>query len=111
MQTLETGTCSHVRQSAKYRPSQSLRHLIELRQRTCSAPGCRRAAVRCDLDHTIPFDKGGRTCECDLAPLCRRHHRAKQAPGWRLEQPAPGMMVWHLPHGRTYQTAGEPYPV
>ena len=66
MQTLETGTCSHVRQSARYRPPPSLRHLIVLRQRTCTAPGCRRAAAHCDLDHTIPYDQGGRTCECNL---------------------------------------------
>jgi hypothetical protein len=26
------------------------------------------------------------------APLCRRHHRMKQRQGWRLEQPAPGIL-------------------
>ena len=109
MQTLQTGACSHVRQSARYRPPLSLRHLIVLRQRTCSAPGCRRAAVHCDLDHTIPYDDGGRTCECNLAPLCRRHHSAKQAPGWYLEQRQPGQMTWRLPSGRIYQTAGDTY--
>ena len=71
----------------------------------------RRPAARCDQDHTVPYDQGGRTCECNLAPLCRRHHRAKQVHGWRLEQPQPGVMTWHLPHGRNYQTTGEPYPV
>ncbi|HYK27891.1 MAG TPA: hypothetical protein VEV61_07980 [Streptosporangiaceae bacterium] len=45
------------------------------------------------------------------APLCRRHHRAKQATGWKLEQPQPGVMVWHLPHRRTYTITAEPYPV
>jgi len=110
MQSLETGTCSHARQSSGYVPAAALRHLIEIRQRTCSAPGCRRAAWRCDLGHTQSFDQGGRTCECNLAPLCRRHHRAKQAPGWRLTQDQPGRMTWRLPSGREYQTTGPPYP-
>ena len=24
-----------------------------------------------DDDHTIPFDQGGRTCECNLSPACK----------------------------------------
>jgi hypothetical protein len=111
LRILETYRCGHTRQSAGYKPSPSLRHLVEVRQRTCSFPGCRRSARRCDLDHTVPFDYGGRTCECNLAPLCRRHHRAKQAPGWHLEQSEPGRMTWRLPSGRAYTTRPEPYPV
>jgi len=107
---LETGECSHAAESPAYRPPTRLRHLICVRQRTCCYPGCRRAAVRCDLDHTVAFDKGGRTCSCNLAPCCRRHHRAKQAAGWQLQQPLPGQMTWRMPSGRTYQTAGDPYP-
>ncbi len=109
MQHLETAPCSHARRSASYRPPPSLAHLIRIRQRTCSFPGCRRPASRCDLDHVIPYDRGGATCECNMAPLCRRHHQAKQAPRWRLDQPEPGNMTWQLPSGRTYQTAGEVY--
>jgi hypothetical protein len=111
LQLLEIDNCSHARQSASHRPPASLRHLVGIRQRTCCFPGCRRPAVRCDLDHTVPFDEGGRTCWCNLAPACRRHHGAKQAPGWHLEQLRPGEMTWRMPSGRTYQTAGEPYPV
>jgi hypothetical protein len=108
---IETGTCSHRRESAGYQPSNSLRHIIKIRSPRCGFPGCRRPAIRCDDDHTIPYDKGGRTCECNLHPLCRRHHQAKQAPGWRLEQPEPGVLIWHLPHGRSYTVRPEPYPV
>jgi hypothetical protein len=109
LQLLAAGTCGHARQSAGYLPPGSLRHLIGVRQRTCSHPGCRRAAARCDLDHTVPFDQGGRTCECNLAPLCRHHHRCKQAPGWQLTQPRPGEMTWRTPSGRAYETVGDPY--
>ena len=109
LQFLETGSCSHARQSPRYVWPAGLRHLIEIRQRTCAAPGCWRAAVRCDIDHTIPFDQGGPTCECNGSPLCRRHHRCKQAPGWHLTQDQPGVMTWRLPSGRAYATAGDPY--
>jgi HNH endonuclease len=110
LEWLEAGGCAHRREVAGYRPSAVLAHLIGVRQQVCAFPGCGRAAQRCDLDHTIAYDRGGRTCECNLAPLCRRHHRAKQAPGWRLGQPEPGIMVWTTPSGRSYTTHPSTYP-
>jgi len=106
---VETGTCQHRRESAGYRPSPGLRHIVKIRSPRCGFPGCRRRAVRCDDDHTIPHHKGGRTCECNLHPLCRRHHRTKQAQGWQLTQPEPGVLTWTLPCGRTITTRPEPY--
>jgi hypothetical protein len=108
---LETGTCTHERQAPGYRPPPSLRHLITIRQPTCAEPGCLRPGQHCDLDHTIAFDRGGRTCECNISPLCRHGHQAKQAPGWHLDQPEPGLMIWTLPSGRTYTTRPGTYPV
>jgi hypothetical protein len=108
---IETGTCEHRRESVGYQPSNILRHIIKTRSPRCGFPGCRRPAVRCDDDHTIPYDKGGKTCDCNLYPLCRRHHRAKQAPGWRLKQPHPGELIWTLPSGRTCTVSAEPCPV
>jgi hypothetical protein len=105
------GPCHHARAEDRYRPSRRLQHLIGARNTTCTAPGCGRRAARCDLDHTRPHHQGGRTCECNLAPLCRHHHRCKQAEGWRLDQPAPGVLVWRVPSGRTYTTAPTEYPV
>jgi hypothetical protein len=106
---LAVGECSHDRESAGYRPSPGLRHIVEIRNQRCTAPGCRRPATQCDLDHTVPYDQGGRTCECDLSPKCRRHHRAKQVQGWRVGQPEPGVLDWRLPHGRTYRVEPESY--
>jgi hypothetical protein len=110
---IETGTCSHRRESAGYRPSPSLRHIVKVRSPRCGFPGCRRRARRCDDDHTVPYHKGGKSCECNLYPLCRTrtHHRAKQAPGWRLAQPEPGILIWTLPGGRQVTVTPEPYPV
>ncbi len=107
---LARDTCDHRNQEPGYAPSRKLQNLIRARTATCSAPGCRRPAARCDLDHTVPYDQGGRTCECDLAPLCRHHHRCKQAEGWRLEQTSPGTMCWITPAGRRYITTPTAYP-
>jgi hypothetical protein len=107
---LATGDCAHASESAGYRPSVGLRHLIEIRNPTCTAPGCRRPAVRCDADHTVPYHLGGRTCECNLGPLCRRHHQAKQVPGWALNQPRPGVFIWITPGRRRHTTAAAEYP-
>ena len=105
------GHCDHTRAETGYRPSRGLAHLIKVRNTRCTAPGCGRPATRCDLDHTLAWDQGGMTCECDLSPLCRRHHRAKQAQGWRLEQPEPGVLQWRTPARRTYTTAPTGYAI
>jgi len=110
LQWLESGVCVHRRDSAGYRPPPSLQHLIRVRHQLCVFPGCGRAARRCDLDHTIPYHLGGRTCECNLAPLCRKHHQAKQTQGWMLDQPEPGIMIWTTPGGRRYTTRPTAYP-
>ena len=101
---LAGAACDHTRESPHYRPPPSLRHLIQIRNTCCTAPGCRMAASVCDDDHSTPFGQGGRTCECNLGPLCRHHHRVKQAQGWRLTQPEPGVFVWNTPSGRSYIT-------
>ncbi|MBV9449202.1 MAG: HNH endonuclease [Streptosporangiaceae bacterium] len=101
--------CEHDTAEPGYTPSRRLAHLVRARNVTCTAPGCGAAAVSCDLDHTLAWDKGGITCECGLAPLCRHHHRTKQANGWRLEQPAPGLLTWRTPAGLEYTTKPTDY--
>jgi hypothetical protein len=105
------GPCDHAHAGVGYHPTRTLTHLVRARNATCTAPGCGRPAARCDLDHTTAWDKGGLTCECNLSPLCRRHHRCKQAEGWFLAQPEPGVLVWKTPAGRTYATKPTSYPI
>jgi HNH endonuclease len=107
---ITTGRCGHRNAEPGYRPSPALQRLIRARTVTCAGPGCRRPAVRCDLDHTIPHDDGGITCECNLGPACRRCHRRKQAEGWTLQQPTPGVMTWTSPAGRRYTTLPSKHP-
>ena len=100
---IATGTCDHADREDRYTPSRKLRHLVRARTARCTAPGCGAQAVFCDLDHTLAYP-AGITCQCDLAPACRRHHRCKQAPGWQLTQPQPGIMCWTTPSGRSHTT-------
>ncbi len=108
---LERDRCGHARRVKSYRAGRTLRHLINIRHRTCGFPGCCRPAARCDADHTVPYDQGGATCECNMAPLCRQHHKTKQTQGWHLAQPEPGVLVWTTPHGRSYTVKPDSYPV
>jgi hypothetical protein len=83
-----------------YRPPAALQRLLQQRHATCVYPSCHRRSWRCDLDHTKPYDKGGRTCPCNMAPLCRAHHRVfKQHWQWKLIQLWPGLLIWVAPAG------------
>jgi hypothetical protein len=93
-----------------------LRRRLRLRDGTCRFPGCRRRAERCDLDHTVAWQDGGRTAADNLAHLCRHHHLVKHRNGvlgrWTVRQrgPAPsgGVLEWTSPAGRTYRTVPDP---
>ena len=104
------GSCDHAAAEHRYVPSRALKDLVRARTATCPAPGCGARACHSDLDHTVAYP-AGLTCQCDLSPPCRHHHRVKQAPGWRLEQPRPGIMRWTTPSGRSYTTRPTVYEV
>ncbi|MFG2084705.1 DUF222 domain-containing protein [Spirillospora sp. NPDC048824] len=84
-----------------HRPPDNLRREIQERHATCVYPTCNQPSHRCDLDHTVPW-RPGITCRCNLAPLCRRHHRLKQTPGWTLHHIWPGLLIWTTPSGAWY---------
>jgi hypothetical protein len=91
-----------------YRIPAAMRRLIEHRHATCVFPTCNARSTRCDADHTRPYDKGGITCRCNLAPLCRRHHKLKQHRRWRLLQLWPGLLIWITPAGTWHIITPEP---
>ena len=70
--------------SRGYVPSEPIARLVRARHPHCRFPGCRQAAMRCDLDHAIPWPRGATTA-ANLGPLCRRHHLLKTHAGWSLE--------------------------
>jgi hypothetical protein len=96
-------TCDHRHAEDRYVPSRKLRHLLRARNQTCTAPACNAQAVFCDVDHSVPYPDGP-TDQCNLNPKCRRHHRTKQAPGWRTAQPTPDTVTWTTPSGRIHTT-------
>ena len=82
---------------------------VALRDVTCVFPWCTRPARRlrpdehaCDCDHVVPHTRGGPTCTCQLAPLCRRHHRLKTHGGWTYTILEPGSYLWSSPHRYQY---------
>ena len=82
---------------------------VALRDHTCVFPWCTRPARRChpdehpcDCDHVVPHTREGPTCSCNIAPLCRRHHRLKTHGGWSYTILEPGSYLWSSPHGYQY---------
>ena len=88
---------------------------VKLKRTTCVFPHCTRTSAKVDLDHIeeyVPQDQGGppgQTSTATLAPLCRRHHRAKTHPSpvstsststrWDYRQLTPTTWLWTSPHG------------
>jgi hypothetical protein len=89
-------------------PPHWLREQVIVRDRHCVFPWCGRDARGCDLDHITPYDPPeqggppGQTRPSNLAPLCRRHHRAKTFGGWSYRRQRDGTYTWTSPHGTTY---------
>ena len=91
---------------------------VRLKRPTCVFPHCTRTSTRTDLDHIdeyVPPDQGGppgQTATDTLAPLCRRHHRAKTHPSpastsstterWDYVQLTPTTWLWTSPHDLRY---------
>ena len=89
---------------AEYLPNAAMRRFVHQRDRTCRFPGCARAAKRCELDHVIPYCRGGPTAIWNLVSLCKHHHRVKHNAGWALRMSREGRCLWTDPHGRQYAT-------
>jgi hypothetical protein len=85
-----------------YRPPARLAALIRATYPRCVFPGCSQPSYRCDLDHAVRWIDGGPTNNRNLIPLCRRHHRAKDEGGWRVQQHTDSSCDWTSPAGRSY---------
>jgi hypothetical protein len=101
--------CTHEEASPGYRVPDTMRALVEARDRTCGFPTCRQPAWRCEQDHTIAHRLGGPTCPCNLSPECSRHHHLKHLPSWRLDQPRPGVLTWTTPARLTHTVTSGSY--
>ncbi|NKX55655.1 HNH endonuclease signature motif containing protein [Arthrobacter mobilis] len=81
-----------------------LKRQVRLRDRRCRFPGCRRAAVYCDIDHVTAWKDGGETVLENLQCLCDVHHAAKQHGGWTARPGPDGRIQWTAPTGHRYTT-------
>ena len=54
------------------------------------------------IDHTVPYDKGGESAVGNYGPMTVTHHRIKSHGRWQVQQPFPGIYVWRDPHGGFY---------
>jgi hypothetical protein len=89
-----------------YRPTARQKAYVIARDRTCRAPGCRRPARACDLDHIRDWADSHETTILNLTALCRRHHRAKHKGGFRVQRTLFGI-DWVTPRGRRYTVIPE----
>lgn len=90
------------------RPTARQKRQIAARYPTCVHPTCRRPVAQCDVDHTEDRAKGGLTTLCNLAPLCRYHHRNKHKTSWRYRKLADGTIEWTSQFGLIYLTHPPP---
>ena len=95
----------------RYRTPWPQRRFLRARDQHCRFPGCRRAAIRCEIDHTIDAAKGGPTALWNLAHLCQRHHSMKQFTRWKVRQLPGGVLEWTSPTGRIYREDAPAPPV
>ena len=86
-----------------------LREQTILAHPTCVFPWCTRPARAlepdehdADCDHRVPYTQVKHNCSCNLAPQCRRHHRAKTHGRWTYTALERGTYVWTSPHGYQY---------
>jgi Domain of unknown function (DUF222) len=111
LEPIPAGDCDHRYQARGHDPGVKLRHLSQIRHATCTGPGCRRPATQCDFEHNIPYEAGGRSCLCNGGPKCRRDHRLKQHPRWRVDQLPGGTFRWTTPSGRQCTTEATRHPI
>lgn len=95
----------------RYRTPWPQRRYLRARDQHCRFPGCRQAAIRSEIDHTIDAALGGPTALWNLAHLCQRHHSMKQFTRWKVVQLAAGVLVWTSPTGRVYREDAPAPPV
>ncbi|GAB3912664.1 hypothetical protein GCM10011575_45520 [Microlunatus endophyticus] len=87
-----------------YEIPDSMREIMHLRSPASVFPYSTNLRRDKDLDHTIPYARGGSTEPDDLGPLGRREHRFRTHGRISERQPEPGRYVWRTSFGRVLIT-------
>ncbi|MEB0003274.1 DUF222 domain-containing protein, partial [Cryobacterium sp. RTC2.1] len=85
-----------------YKVPAALKKWLEVRDETCTFPGCRRSAKRSDVDHSVEWQHGGETNAMNLAHLCPYHHAVKSYKRWTPRHLGDGRIEWTSPAGYRY---------
>ncbi|MFL6106564.1 MAG: HNH endonuclease signature motif containing protein [Marmoricola sp.] len=88
-----------------YRPTETQREQVALRDRWCPFPYCECSARYGDKDHIEEFDPGGppgQTTSSNLAGPCRTHHRVKTFSDWSYTRVGADAYLWRSPHGYVF---------
>ncbi|OSY43163.1 uncharacterized protein DUF222 [Pseudonocardia autotrophica] len=98
-----------------YSPPAAMADHVRARDGHCRGPACDHT-IR-DLDHHVPWARGGQTSEDNLHGYCRGCHTLKDRPGWQVLAHPDGTVQWISPHGwtstshpRDYRDLTDPYP-
>ena len=65
-------------------------------------PGAAPRRARRRLRPHLEYRNGGYSCSCNIAPLCRKHHRPKTHTAWDYVALERGTYLWTSPNGLQY---------
>jgi hypothetical protein len=87
------------------------RRALNVRDKGCRWPGCRRGAAWTEAHHIIHWIRGGRTDLDNLVLLCRRHHWFIHEFGYQILRTVEGEILTIPPHPDRNFLARPPAPI
>ena len=87
--------------TTRYRPTARMAQQVAALDGICQAPGCTVPALRCDLDHEVPWPTGTTTVR-NLRSRHRRHHNHRTRGTWNARPEPGGRTRWTTVSGRDY---------
>ncbi len=78
------------------------RRALRAMHRTCIFPGCTVRFADCEIHHVTPWEHGGTTDLCRLAPACSVHHHLVHEGGWTLTLHPDRTATWTRPDGTVH---------
>jgi hypothetical protein len=96
--------------TTSYQPNKAIWEQVVAEYGVCFRPRCDTPATESELDHRVVWPEGDTTPE-NLWPGCKRDHKAKHAPGFRIVQTDTGSFAIQTPAGFTHHIDATEHPV
>ncbi|WP_209374135.1 DUF222 domain-containing protein [Brevibacterium renqingii] len=71
--------------------------IVTARDRGCVFPGCDAPAGWCDVNHVVPYARGGETDINNMCLLCSYHHHLMDRSDWEVLMLTDGRPAWRPP--------------